>query len=56
VCGQYGLRPSNIITLSDTFSTIMLGLVQNLTFHNHGGIIIGYDFDCHKSNGCSGKY
>jgi len=33
-----------------------LALEYGFTYHQNGGLLIGYDYDCHKPSGCSGNF
>jgi len=54
VCGDKGLIPAKIDDIKDIDNLILLAFEQQFTFHEKGGLVIGYDFDCNKGN-CSGK-
>jgi hypothetical protein len=55
ICARTGLYNSPIRDVDDLQRVFVIAMESGYKVHNETGIIIGYDFDCDSSNGCSGN-
>lgn len=56
ICSRIGMLNSPIRDVDDLSRVFIIALESGYKVHNETGIMIGYDFDCDSSKGCSGQY
>jgi len=56
ICEKPGYEIAKIRSLEDLETLAFLALEYGFTYHQNGGLIIGYDYECHKPSGCKGDF